>query len=157
MVKPVDVVVERSELGEVEVEGKVAIKFSISDVRVARVSHGFIVATGVNIIARFLKSPERIIGVCGPGVQYRATSFVAKRIATAVVKTDGDGGIETYIYRACGGGSRRRFHHAVVGAVRLSSDGDCVENSDCDINITRHAVMDMNPTCPNIWEPPLRN
>jgi len=29
----------------------------------------------------------------------------------------------------------------VVGAVRLSSDGDCVENSDCDINITRHAVM----------------
>jgi hypothetical protein len=29
----------------------------------------------------------------------------------------------------------------VVGAVRLSSDGDCVENSDCNINITRHAVM----------------
>jgi len=29
----------------------------------------------------------------------------------------------------------------VVGAVRLSSDGDCVENGDCDINITRHAVM----------------
>ncbi len=27
----------------------------------------------------------------------------------------------------------------MVGAVRLSSDGDCVENSDCDI--TRHAVM----------------
>ena len=103
MVKPVDVVVERSELGEVEVEGKVAIKFSISDVRVARVSHGFIVATGVNIIARFLKSPERIIGVCGPGVQYRATSFVAKRIATAVVKTDGDERIEIYMEPAAVG------------------------------------------------------
>jgi hypothetical protein len=25
--------------------------------------------------------------------------------------------------------------------VRLSSDGDCAEDSDCDINITRHAVM----------------
>ncbi len=97
MVKPVDAVVERSEPGEVEVEGKVAIKFSISDVRVAKVSHGFIVATGVNIIARFLKSPERIIGLCGPGVQYRAASFVAKRIATAVVKTDGNERIEIYV------------------------------------------------------------
>jgi hypothetical protein len=33
MVKPVDAVVERSEPVEVEVEGKVAIKFSTSDVR----------------------------------------------------------------------------------------------------------------------------
>jgi hypothetical protein len=97
MVEPVDAVVERSEPGEVEVEGKVAIKFSISDVRGAKVSHGFIVATGVNIIARFLKSPERIIGLCGPGVQYRATSFVARRIATAVVKTDGNERIEIYV------------------------------------------------------------
>jgi hypothetical protein len=97
MVEPVDAVVERSEPGEVEVEGKVAVKFSISDVRVAKVSHGFIVATGVNIIARFLKSPERIIGLCGPGVQHRAASFVAKRIATAVVKTDGDERIEIYV------------------------------------------------------------
>jgi hypothetical protein len=32
-----------------------------------------------------------------PGVQYRATSFVAKRIAIAVVETDGDGGIEIYV------------------------------------------------------------
>jgi len=97
MVKPVDAVVERSEPGEVEVEGKVAIKFSISDVRRAKVSHGFIVATGVNIIARFLKSPERIIGLCGPGVQYRTAYFVARRIATAVVKTDGDERIEIYV------------------------------------------------------------
>jgi hypothetical protein len=97
MVEPVDAVVERSEPGEVEVEGKVAVKFSISDVRVAKVSHGFIVATGVNIIARFLKSPERIIGLCGPGVQHRAASFIAKRIATAVVKTDGDERIEIYV------------------------------------------------------------
>jgi hypothetical protein len=96
MVKPVDAVIERSEPGEVEVEGKVAIKFSISDVRVAKVSHGFIVATGINIIARFSKSPERIIGVCGPGVQYRAASFVAKRIATAIVKTN-DERIEIYV------------------------------------------------------------
>jgi hypothetical protein len=97
MVEPVDAVVERSEPGEVEVEGKVTIKFSISDVRVAKVSHGFIVAAGVNIIARFLKSPERIIGLSGPGVQYRAASFVARRIATAVVKTDGDERIEIYV------------------------------------------------------------
>jgi hypothetical protein len=61
------------------------------------VSRGFVVATGVNIIARFLKSPERIIGLCGPGVQYRATSFVAKRIAIAVVKTNGDERIEIYV------------------------------------------------------------
>jgi hypothetical protein len=78
MVEPVDAVVERSEPGEVEVEGKVAIKFSISDVRGAKVSHGFIVATGVNIIARFLKSPERIIGLYGPGVQYRTAYFVTR-------------------------------------------------------------------------------
>ena len=78
-------------------EGKVAIKFSISDVQRAKVSHGFIVATGVNIIARFLKSPERIIGLCGPGVQYRTAYFVARRIATAVVKTDGDERIEIYV------------------------------------------------------------
>jgi len=97
MVKPVDAVVERSEPGEIEVEGKIAIKFSISDVRVAMVSRGFIVATSINIIARFLKSPERIIGLCGPGVPYRAASFVAKRIATAVVKTDGDERIEIYV------------------------------------------------------------
>jgi hypothetical protein len=54
------------------------------------------VATSINIIARFLKSPERIIGVCGPGVQYRAASFVAKRIATAIVKTN-DERIEIYV------------------------------------------------------------
>jgi hypothetical protein len=78
MVKPVDAVVERSEPGEVEVEGKIAVKFSISDVRVAKVSRGFIVATDINIIARFLKSPERIIGLCGPGVPYRAASFVTR-------------------------------------------------------------------------------
>jgi hypothetical protein len=78
MVEPVDAVVERSEPGEVEVEGKVAVKFSISDVRVAMVSRGFIVATGVNVIARFLKSPERIIGLCGPGVQYRTAYFVTR-------------------------------------------------------------------------------
>lgn len=88
MVKPVDAVIERSEPGEIEVEGKIAVKFSISDVRVAMVSRGFIVATSINIIARFLKSPERIIGLCGPGVQYGAASFVAKRIATAIVKTN---------------------------------------------------------------------
>jgi len=96
MVEPVDAIVERSEPGEVEAKGKVAIKFSISDVRVAKVSRGFIVATSINIIARFLKSPERIIGLCSPGVQYRAASFVAKRIATAVVKTD-DEMIEIYV------------------------------------------------------------
>ncbi len=60
-------------------------------------SRGFIVTTGINIIARFLKSPERIIGLCGPGVQYRAASFVAKRIATAVVKTDDNERIEIYV------------------------------------------------------------
>ena len=32
-----------------------------------------------------------------PGVQHRAASFVAKRIATAVVKTDGDERIEIYV------------------------------------------------------------
>jgi hypothetical protein len=97
MVKPVDAVVERNKPGEVEVEGKVAIKFFISDVRGVKVSRGFVVATGVNIIARFLKSPERIIGLCGPGVQYRTTYFVTRRIATAVVKTDGDERIEIYV------------------------------------------------------------
>jgi hypothetical protein len=61
------------------------------------VSRGFVVATGVNIIVRFLKSPERIIGLSGPGVQYGAASFVARRIATAVVKTDDNERIEIYV------------------------------------------------------------
>jgi hypothetical protein len=61
------------------------------------VSRGFVVATGVNIIARFLKSPERIIGLCGPGVQYGTAYFVTRRIATAVIKTDGDEGIKIYV------------------------------------------------------------
>jgi hypothetical protein len=97
MVKPVDAVVERSEPGEIEVEGKIAVKFSISDVRVVKVSRGSVVATSINIFARFLKSPERIIGLCGPGVQYGAASFVAKQIATAIVKTNGDERIEIYV------------------------------------------------------------
>jgi hypothetical protein len=82
MVEPVDAVVERSEPGEVEVEGKVVVRFSISDVRVAKVSHGFVVAAGVNVVARFLKHPERVVGLCGPGVQHRAASFVVRRIAS---------------------------------------------------------------------------
>jgi len=103
MVEPVDVVVERSELGEVEVEGEVAIKFSISDVRGAKVSRGFVVATGVNIIARLLRSSERIIGLCGLGAQHRTASFVAKQIATAVVKTNDDEMIEIYVEPAAVG------------------------------------------------------
>jgi hypothetical protein len=63
------------------VEGKV-VRFSISDVRVAKVSHGFVVAAGVNVVARFLKHPERVVGLCGPGVQHRAASFVVRRIAS---------------------------------------------------------------------------
>jgi hypothetical protein len=103
MVKPVDAVVERSEPGEIEVEGKMAVKFSISDVRVAKVSRGFVVATSINIIARFLKSPERVIGLCGPGVQCGAASFVAKQIATAIVKTNDDERIEIYVEPAAVG------------------------------------------------------
>jgi len=97
MVEPVDAVVERSEPGEVEVEGKVVVRFSISDVRVAKVSHGFVVATGVNVVARFLKHQERVVGLCGPGVQHRAASFVVRRIASAVVRADGGEIIEIYV------------------------------------------------------------
>ncbi len=66
-------------------------------------SRGFVVATGFSIIARFLKSPERIMGLCGPGVQYLTAYFVTRRIATAVVKADGDEGIEIYIEPAAVG------------------------------------------------------
>jgi hypothetical protein len=72
-------------------------RFSISDVRVAKVSHGFVVAAGVNVVARFLKHPERVVGLCGPGVQHRAASFVVRRIASAVVRADGGEIIEIYV------------------------------------------------------------
>ena len=40
MVEPVDVRIESYEPGEVEVEGRVVVRYLVSDVRVARVGRG---------------------------------------------------------------------------------------------------------------------
>lgn len=97
MVEPVDVSIESYEPGELEVEGRVVVRYLVSDVRVARVGRGYVVSANISVVARFLRQQERIVGLCGPGVPYRPTSFTVKRIATAVVKTGGNDRIEVFI------------------------------------------------------------
>ncbi len=97
MVEPVDVTIESNEPGEVEVEGRIVVRYFISDVRVARVGRGYVVGINTSVAARFLKQQERIVGICASGVPYRAASFTVKRLATAVVRTGGNDKIEVFV------------------------------------------------------------
>jgi len=97
MVEPVDVTIERSEPGEIDVEERVLVKYLISDVRAARIERGYSIAVGISVVARFARPPHGVRGICGPNTPYRPARFNVRRIASATVRTDSGETIEIFV------------------------------------------------------------
>lgn len=91
MVTPLAVKIVENRPGEIELpEVNISITYTITGVKAAKVGGGYSIAAMIDITARFIKTPGRILGVCAPGnVPYRPVPFAASKPAHAVVETDG--------------------------------------------------------------------
>ncbi|MEM0463186.1 MAG: hypothetical protein QXS00_04890 [Pyrobaculum sp.] len=91
MVTPLEVKIVKSIPGEVELpEVNIVMTYTIIGVKAAKVGGGYSVAATIDITAKFIKTPGRILGVCAPGnVPYRSVPFAASKLAHAVIETDG--------------------------------------------------------------------